>query len=85
MSLASSSFKLKTVLYTGGKRKLKIPPMLAYDPEPAGCFSDHADLRFNCRTYAGLLQYLKILDKNCLGPLRKDYYCSLNLLLRREV
>ncbi|KAK7268143.1 hypothetical protein RIF29_20830 [Crotalaria pallida] len=45
---------------------------------------DHADLRFNCRTYAGLLQYLKILDKNCLGPLRKDYCCSLNLLLRRE-
>ncbi|KAK7283334.1 hypothetical protein RIF29_12778 [Crotalaria pallida] len=45
---------------------------------------DHSDLRFKCRTYARLLQYLKILDKNCLGPLRKAYCCSLNLLLRRE-
>ncbi|OIV96344.1 hypothetical protein TanjilG_09771 [Lupinus angustifolius] len=45
---------------------------------------DHADLRFKCRTYARLLQYLKVLDKNCLGPLRKAYCCSLNLLLRRE-
>ncbi|KAK7351680.1 hypothetical protein VNO77_11295 [Canavalia gladiata] len=45
---------------------------------------DHADLRFKCRTYARLLQHLKILDKNCLGPLRKSYCSSLNLLLRRE-
>ncbi|KAE9609399.1 putative exocyst complex component Sec3 [Lupinus albus] len=45
---------------------------------------DHSDLRFKCRTYARLLQYLKVLDKNCLGPLRKAYCCSLNLLLRRE-
>ncbi|KAK2392499.1 Exocyst complex component S3A [Trifolium repens] len=46
---------------------------------------DHADLRYKCRTYARLLQQLKILDKNCLGPLKKAYCCSLNLLLRREV
>ncbi|XP_024635266.1 exocyst complex component SEC3A isoform X2 [Medicago truncatula] len=45
---------------------------------------DHADLRYKCRTYARLLQQLKILDKNCLGPLKKAYCCSLNLLLRRE-
>ncbi|OAY22854.1 exocyst complex component SEC3A isoform X1 [Manihot esculenta] len=45
---------------------------------------DHADLRYKCRTYARLLQHLKSLDKNCLGPLRKAYCCSLNLLLRRE-
>ncbi|XP_027354856.1 exocyst complex component SEC3A-like [Abrus precatorius] len=45
---------------------------------------DHADLRYKCRTYARLLQHLKILDKNCLGPLRKSYCSSLNLLLRRE-
>lgn len=45
---------------------------------------DHADLRFKCRTYARLLQHLKSLDKNCLGPLRKAYCSSLNLLLRRE-
>ncbi|KAA8537681.1 hypothetical protein F0562_027329 [Nyssa sinensis] len=45
---------------------------------------DHADLRFKCRTYARLLQHLKNLDKNCLGPLRKAYCNSLNLLLRRE-
>ncbi|KAH1093565.1 hypothetical protein GLYMA_14G078400v4 [Glycine max] len=46
---------------------------------------DHADLRYKCRTYARLLQHLKSLDKNCLGPLRKAYCSSLNLLLRREV
>ncbi|CAN1161936.1 Exocyst complex component SEC3A [Linum perenne] len=45
---------------------------------------DHSDLRYKCRTYARLLQHFKILDKNCLGPLRKGYCCSLNLLLRRE-
>ncbi|GMH00371.1 hypothetical protein Nepgr_002210 [Nepenthes gracilis] len=45
---------------------------------------DHADLRYKCRTYARLLQHLKSLDRNCLGPLRKKYCSSLNLLLRRE-
>ncbi|KAI4307575.1 hypothetical protein L6164_030747 [Bauhinia variegata] len=45
---------------------------------------DHADLRYKCRTYARLLQHLKSLDKDCLGPLRKAYCSSLNLLLRRE-
>ncbi|KAH7660926.1 Vps52 protein [Dioscorea alata] len=45
---------------------------------------DHADLRYKCRTYARLLQHLKSLDKDCLGPLRKAYCHSLNLLLRRE-
>uniref|UniRef100_A0A7N1A6G1 Exocyst complex component Sec3 PIP2-binding N-terminal domain-containing protein n=1 Tax=Kalanchoe fedtschenkoi TaxID=63787 RepID=A0A7N1A6G1_KALFE len=45
---------------------------------------DHADLRYKCRTYARLLQHLKNLDKNCLGPLRKAYCSSLNLLIRRE-
>ncbi|XP_030483722.2 exocyst complex component SEC3A [Cannabis sativa] len=45
---------------------------------------DHADLRYKCRTYARLLQHLKSLDNNCLGPLRKAYCSSLNLLLRRE-
>lgn len=29
--------------------------------------------------------FLQSLDKNCLGPLRKAYCSSLNLLLRREV
>ncbi|KAF1882510.1 hypothetical protein Lal_00002688 [Lupinus albus] len=46
---------------------------------------DHADLRYKCRTYARLLQHLKSLDKNCLGPLRKAYCISLNFLLRREI
>ncbi|KAL5704965.1 Exocyst complex component S3A [Ranunculus cassubicifolius] len=45
---------------------------------------DHADLRYKCRTYARLLQHLKVLDKSCLDPLRKAYCHSLNLLLRRE-
>ncbi|XP_010263828.1 PREDICTED: exocyst complex component SEC3A-like [Nelumbo nucifera] len=44
---------------------------------------DHADLRYKCRTYARLIQQLKSLDKS-LGPLRKAYCGSLNLLLRRE-
>ncbi|KAI3884617.1 hypothetical protein MKW92_014367 [Papaver armeniacum] len=39
---------------------------------------DHADLRYKCRTYARLLQHLKNLDKNCLGPLRKAYCTSKN-------
>ncbi|GMH18402.1 hypothetical protein Nepgr_020243 [Nepenthes gracilis] len=45
---------------------------------------DHADMRYKCRTYARLLQHLKHLDSNCLGPLRKSYCSSINLLLRRE-
>ncbi|XP_072971123.1 exocyst complex component SEC3A-like isoform X2 [Typha angustifolia] len=45
---------------------------------------DHADLRYKCRIYARLLQHIKSLDRNCLGPLRKAYCHSLNLLLRRE-
>nr|GLL18213.1 hypothetical protein Saspl_034285 [Ipomoea trifida]GMC50423.1 exocyst complex component SEC3A-like [Ipomoea batatas] len=45
---------------------------------------DHSDLRYKCRTYARLLQHLKVLDKTGLGSLRKAYCASLNLLLRRE-
>ncbi|MED6122667.1 Exocyst complex component S3A [Stylosanthes scabra] len=45
---------------------------------------DHSDLRYKCRTYARLLQHLKMLDKNSLLQLRKAYCSSMNLLLRRE-
>ncbi|KAI3888620.1 hypothetical protein MKW92_022176 [Papaver armeniacum] len=45
---------------------------------------DHADLRYKCRTYARLLQHIKSLDGRSMGPLRKTYCQSLNLLLRRE-
>lgn len=45
---------------------------------------DHADMRYKCRTYARLLQFIKNLDKSCLMPLRKSYCHSLNLLIRRE-
>lgn len=45
---------------------------------------DHADLRFKCRSYARMLQHIKTLDGNAMGPLRKAYCSSLNLLLRRE-
>ncbi|KAH6780524.1 exocyst complex component sec3A [Perilla frutescens var. hirtella] len=45
---------------------------------------DHADLRYKCRTYARLLQHLKSLDKNFLGPLRRAYCSSMNMLLKRE-
>ncbi|KAM0903150.1 hypothetical protein ACQ4PT_018925 [Festuca glaucescens] len=45
---------------------------------------DHADMRYKCRKYARLLQFIKSLDKSCLPPLRKAYCHSLNLLIRRE-
>ncbi|KAK3118552.1 hypothetical protein QOZ80_9BG0701350 [Eleusine coracana subsp. coracana] len=45
---------------------------------------DHADMRYKCRTYARLLQYIKSLDKSCMTPLRKAYCHSLNLLIRQE-
>ncbi|KAJ6916906.1 hypothetical protein NC652_019342 [Populus alba x Populus x berolinensis] len=31
----------------GGKHKLRIPPLLAYGPEPAGCFSDDCNIPGN--------------------------------------
>ncbi|KAI7740910.1 hypothetical protein M8C21_033037 [Ambrosia artemisiifolia] len=45
---------------------------------------NHVDLHNKCRTYARLLQHVKILDKSSLLPLRKIYCKSLNQLLRRE-
>uniref|UniRef100_A0ACD6A309 Uncharacterized protein n=1 Tax=Avena sativa TaxID=4498 RepID=A0ACD6A309_AVESA len=45
---------------------------------------DHSDMRYKCRKYAKLLQFIKSLDKSCMAPLRKAYCHSLNLLIRRE-
>ncbi|XP_078170955.1 exocyst complex component SEC3A-like [Carex rostrata] len=45
---------------------------------------DHSELRYKCRVYARLLQQIKSLDKNCMGPLRMSYCQSLNQLLRKE-
>ncbi|XP_062182580.1 exocyst complex component SEC3A-like isoform X1 [Phragmites australis] len=68
------------------------PSLIDYMLNDKGNFSqrghpqrpDHADMRYKCRTYARLLQYIKSLDKSCLTPLRKAYCHSLNLLIRRE-
>lgn len=45
------------IFLIGGKRKLMIPPLLAYGPEPAGCFSGKKILLVYCmqkQKFAGI-------------------------------
>ncbi|KAL2498779.1 Photosynthetic NDH subunit of lumenal location 4 [Abeliophyllum distichum] len=45
-------------MQVGGKRKLQIPPHLAYGPEPAGCFSGDCNIPAN----ATLVYDIKFVD-----------------------
>ncbi|XP_027077397.1 photosynthetic NDH subunit of lumenal location 4, chloroplastic isoform X1 [Coffea arabica] len=45
-------------MQVGGKRKLQIPPRLAYGPEPAGCFSGDCNIPGN----ATLIYDVKFVD-----------------------
>uniref|UniRef100_A0A0F7H194 peptidylprolyl isomerase n=1 Tax=Geranium maderense TaxID=28964 RepID=A0A0F7H194_9ROSI len=45
-------------MQVGGKRKLRIPPELAYGPEPAGCFSGDCNIPGN----ATLLYDIKLVE-----------------------
>ena len=48
-------------------------------------FTPYIVIYFSVLLNALLSLHSQSLDKNCLGPLRKAYCSSLNLLLRREV
>lgn len=50
------------IFVAGGKRKLMIPPMLAYGPEPAGCFSGTMELRANLIASILTLNFVNHVD-----------------------
>ncbi|KMZ68300.1 Peptidyl-prolyl cis-trans isomerase [Zostera marina] len=42
-------------MFVGGKRRLQIPPKLAYGPEPAGCFSGDCNIPANATLFYDIL------------------------------
>ncbi|KAH0900476.1 hypothetical protein HID58_039979 [Brassica napus] len=46
-SRPGDSWRRRSTSYARGKRKLQIPPKLAYGPEPAGCFSGDCNIPGN--------------------------------------
>lgn len=50
-------------MFVGGKRKLQIPPELAYGPEPAGCFSGDCNVPANA-TLVYNIKFVEIYSGN---------------------